>query len=763
MSYFVDGYYTISFFFFILYFVVISIFGYSIFSILNKEGVKKNFTISSILKYFTLGLITHLVYSMIIVSFQIFNFFSVYLPFIICDVCFLTFSVKKNFKLKIQDFDWRKVSFLFKRNITSFLILIIIFFMQYTLMMFFIWNRLAFPSSDPYAWFRNVWFVHNNGAINYNSIEGYPPGYILFGASMISLTNDYYTIYFFCKYLPIFLSSINLLVLFAISKNLFKKKIYVFFTLSMYLSVNYLFYRYEMFIPSTLATTLGFLFLLFLRDGSIVQRVLNDLSPSKNSVNTLKKSEFLFRGAIISGIIMIHALYGLFYLCFYLLYEFYLFIVLLKSNRKILNSKSFFTIKFLKYFSSFFLIIVFMLLPWYIGTSIYLDYPLYQAFTYYISSLNSFQSPSFINKLGRFFYELASFIFDNTAYRDLDNFFHNDIMYFFNFQNSLHFYINTIGTGIILIVIGIFLPFKKFFNLDEKQKNLVRFVKFTFILSLLLYLINDLINFKKIPFTSRLNYFLSVYLRRVFELFAGYWVILFVLAFNFIILYFSRLFLKTKYIRKITKNDSIDKFFSISFLKKNFKKVKFTSKILKNNSVARTLNFKLIKRSLNRLKSIKKISKKKFIRKILGIPVIIVGIFISGFYYTINYRRIYYLNHFSDDYAKAVLFAGNYFNKNPLEEETTIVVELVESKKFIYKLLVSDNLNKRYYTFYDYNETHFLNYTDYIEFKEYIELMNASYVLLNVVFTDVDFQSNLYSDINLLYRNRGFWIFGEIL
>jgi len=40
--------------------------------------------------------------------------------------------------------------------------------------------------------------------------------------------------------------------------------------------------------------------------------------------------------------------------------------------------------------------------------------------------------------------------------------------------------------------------------------------------------------------------------------------------------------------------------------------------------------------------------------------------------------------------------------------------------------------------------------------------MNVSYVLFNVKFTDTDFQTNIYSDFNILYRNEEDWIFAKL-
>ncbi len=84
-----------------------------------------------------------------------------------------------------------------------------------------------------------------------------------------------------------------------------------------------------------------------------------------------------------------------------------------------------------------------------------------------------------------------------------------------------------------------------------------------------------------------------------------------------------------------------------------------------------------------------------------------------------------------------------------------------EYLQFLCTLKQEENLEKIYYIF-DCNSTHYLNSTDYIEFKGDIEFMNVSYVLFNVKFTDADFQTNLYSDFNILYRNEDDWIFAEL-
>ena len=276
----------------------------------------------------------------------------------------------------------------------------------------------------------------------------------------------------------------------------------------------------------------------------------------------------------------------------------------------------------------------------------------------------------------------------------------------------VHFYW-IFGAGIIFVVIGIFIPVNKFFQLNKKQRYLVRFIKFTFILTVLIYILNEIIYI----FPS-INAFMDIYLIRLIELFSGFWVILFVYPFVVIII------LVRRSIRKIKLNKNI----------------------------------------ANK-RGIKKIIEKKSIKRIANAFLMMSVISLSGIYYTLNYPRKsewtrYY---FTDSQTDVVLFAGNYFNVNPSYTEKALLVEDQDGKyiHFLSALIQVEDLEKMYYTF-DCNSTHYLNSTDYIEFKGDIEFMNVSYVLFNVKYTDTDFQTNLYSDFNFLYINEDDWLFAEL-
>ena len=112
---------------------------------------------------------------------------------------------------------------------------------------------------------------------------------------------------------------------------------------------------------------------------------------------------------------------------------------------------------------------------------------------------------------------------------------------------------------------------------------------------------------------------------------------------------------------------------------------------------------------------------------------------------------------------KSIKRITNYFNENSRYAQNIFLVENQggEYIHFLCVLIQVENLEKMYYSF-NHNSSYYLNYTSYIEFKGDIEFMNVSYVVFNVKFTNADFQTNLYYDFNILYRNEDDWIFSKL-
>ncbi len=626
-----------TFFLLFIYSIIISLFGYLIITIYNRDYLCKKLTLKRLLKTFAIGLSFHLIYGMIIISLRILNFFTIYLPFIICDIGFIVYIYyKKSKSIRMYFRMLKKKNFIlfFKENISLILIFFIVFFLLYTIQMYFINQVLPYPGNDPYYWFNNIWFVHKYGFMDYDVIQSYPPGFVIFSSSIISFIDDYTFFYYFLKYLPIFFSVINLLVLYVISKDLFKKKINIYFTLVMYLGFTFIFTRNNKALPSLLATTLGFLFLLFLGKGSSKDMNLKISSMKTFMMSNIKNKKVILKGLLFTGISLAHPLYGLLYMIFYFFYEFFLFLKSTKTDSisKLLLIRNFFISQFL-----IFLIFVVMLSPYAIGTSINRGANVIESYLFYFSDPNKTQS-LFNNmaSLGELFRDLGIGILFKSFYYYLNQFFLN----LFIGTHFYSFYKETIQVGIILVMIGLFLNYKKYHYINEKQNVLINFFKFIFILVFLLLTFSQiLILFACYPiYCNFLWWFYDLYRLRLFELFSGYWAILFVLTFDYIII-----MIKEKYLRA----------------KKN------------------------------------RIPTKKFIRY-SKISLITVITFTSGFFYITNFGKIEFGINFNKDQLDSILFIGNYFDENPLEDKKRILLENLDSNA-IYGLIVDKNLEKKNY------------------------------------------------------------------
>ena len=124
-----------------------------------------------------------------------------------------------------------------------------------------------------------------------------------------------------------------------------------------------------------------------------------------------------------------------------------------------------------------------------------------------------------------------------------------------------------------------------------------------------------------------------------------------------------------------------------------------------------------------------------------------------------NYARTYYFNWFPNSQTDCVLYAGNYFNENPLEEEKVIIIQDVD-QNFIYHLMYNKYLKLHRYNVY-YNLT-------FSDFKTYYESINASYLLFNAGFSYVKyayknyFIRNLTVYFDILYTNQKHWLFAKL-
>ena len=645
-------YFLMSSLVFLIYFTIVSLFGYSILILIIKnELIENKQKLKLLLKSFAIGLSLHLIYAIIIIYLQIFNFFTVYLPFIVFDICYLIYgSYKKKFLLSsiFKAFKRNNITRFLSKNKNNIIILTITFFLYYSLLLYFINIYLPYPAFDPFIWFNQILHIHKYGFLDYSQIKAYPPGYVISCSTMISFINDYYIIYYFLKYLPFFMISINIFVIFIISKNLFENDLNVLFTLLIYLGFNFIFQRGVMSLPSVLATSLGFLFLLFIGEDWIKDMDKDYLKLNSFSAHCLKSKKNILKGLLFFGITIIHPLYGLMYIIFFALYEFY--ILLLKIKRKLNPKVSKFRMMakfFINYMSIFIYFMIFML-PFLIGSYIRLGYSVIEAYFIIIPNLMLFNSNSlYFTIFGPLFRDIGAWIMKYSIYFYI----HEFLQRFFFLLLLDDFYHFTIQIGLIIIIIGIFIKFNKHNKFDKESDYLLDFFKMTFVLAYLIFAFFRLFYFIEIDIFQSLYLFYYYYNKRVLELFAGYWAFIFVLSFNYI---FNVIEKKCKKFRKS----------SISSLK------------------LKTL-FKNLK--------------------------IVLIIFTCLFTFFINFATIEHGKRFNNYQAQTMLFVGDYFYNNPLNVEKGILLEDLTNNQ-IYCLIVDENLEKNYYHF-----TAELNYSKFKE------------------------------------------------
>ncbi len=666
---------------------------------INRDYLNKikKLSLKQVLKSFAIGVSLHMIYGTIIISLKIFNFYTILLPIIICDICLIIYIYyKKSTPISeyFSIFNKKNIRLFIKEKGSYILILLTVFLLLFIIQMYFINISLAYPGNDVYFWFNNIWYVNKYGFLDYNNIKSYPPGFVIFCSSISIFINDYPFFYFFLKYIPLFFSIINILVLYVISKGFFKKKINIFFTLMMYLGFTVIFNRNNKAIPSLLVTSLGFLFLLFLGKGTSRDIDLKIPSLKKFLIPNIKNKNIILKGILFAGMGLAHPLYIFFFMLFYFSYEFFLFLLMrLKTQSLSYKLKLILLRNFLLTQLIICLIFVILVSPYIIGTSINREAFILGSYYSYVSDPGNVHSLSLnILSLGTIFRDLGEWILSESLYNSINQFF----AFILAGSHVYTFYKTTIQVGIFLIFYGIFLKFKKSHKLNEKQNMLVNFFKFTFIFTLLIfYLSQFFVYFFNIPLISNIvNLFYQVLRLRLFELFSGYWAILFVLAFNHIVIR-----IKEKYVKARRKKFSI--------------------------------------------KRISRFSK---------ISIFSVIIFTSGFFYLINIATSNYSMYFNEEQVQAVTFIGNYFEENPLEAKENILLEEFEFNA-IYGLIVDENLEKNYYNF--------TYKTNYLEFNDDFNLLNCEFIFLNISKLNENFKANFSLNFEIIYNGNNGFIFSK--
>ncbi|MHA1253204.1 MAG: hypothetical protein ACTSRP_24705 [Candidatus Helarchaeota archaeon] len=351
----------------------------------------------------------------------------------------------------------------------------------------------------------------NNGNLDYYEIQGYTAGFIFTAAGSALLTNNFVLIFTYFKFLLLYLFIINILSIFYISKRLFKKPIYIFLTLIIFISFKQFMQRIIIPIPSVMADTMGFIFILtFLYNEDIKYSII--------------------RGILLGGIILCHPLIGLFYVLFYFLYEIFFFIL----NFKINKNKGYITYDNIKLCIKSLLItnaILFTVL-----TLTLIPFLLNQFLK------NPFRGGVISNYLHFFnINSLILLILQSNFFDFLKDFWEIWVLrggklYFYDLEEIKFigpifiFYNQGISFGILFIIIGILFKYQsllKDHQLKIKEQQLILFIKLTFIGAFCYFLILGVFEIISIKQLTSIADFMDHYKVRILEPFQGLWAILF--------------------------------------------------------------------------------------------------------------------------------------------------------------------------------------------------------------------------------------------
>lgn len=244
---------------FSLFFVLIASLGGIIVYTLQKHGKKRwnlNLLELSFIS-FAVGITVYLFFGYFLIMFNIFNFYTAYLPLLIIAVFFPFFLFREQTLHKI----WTHLIKVLKSNekelIVHSLIIAIIFLTQFMIYWPFISENSALLVGDPYYWTRQILYLNENGIVNYQE-QGptYPWGFIIYCSGNLMISPDFTTTYYFMKLACFPYLNLYILILYTISRRLFKAKFLIFFCLLAVLSNIYFLYRIFSFLSSSLAVLL---------------------------------------------------------------------------------------------------------------------------------------------------------------------------------------------------------------------------------------------------------------------------------------------------------------------------------------------------------------------------------------------------------------------------------------------------------------------------------------------------------------------------
>jgi len=527
-------------------------------------------------------------------------------------------------RFKIEGFVEKIKSTNFRNGI---LILLIVFTLQFFIQIS-IEQDINLPEKDPFLWFTAVMRLKLYQNLDLSLIKSYTSGSIIFTASPLILIEDYTICYYFFKFIPMFLMGINVLVIYELSKKFFKKPVYILFTLILFISFRYFMYRSLSTYPSIIATTLGLIFLLTFE------------SPEGTYT-------YFKRGVLMGGIFLCHPLNGVFYILLYLLFEIYSLI-----KKQSLEDGREENDKFLNRLKPFLrkngLILLFISIP----ISFYMLSMFLSGIDPIASALWHFTGGSYIQTTDTHLILVAQepspFI---TSIEQLG------YILVWVFYNCLDF-------ATIVLFIALFLKLDKRDNLSPEKKQYIRYALFVFITTTLIIIISRILEPFNIPSLTPIFAFLRVYSIRLYEIYQGFWAIIFILVIKDLIIALSRY----KYNKK-------------SQTQKSFNQTREDKAIM---------------------------------------LIILIGLgsylYVSNLLYSHN--TFYYSYYDDEDLGEITLFAGDYFYNEFREREDNRSIFLFSIQPDNIWLLLTINKYFTYNYSYVYNNTNFGNLTEAFNFND---------------------------------------------
>jgi hypothetical protein len=545
-----------------------------------------------------------------------------------------------------------------------------IIFLLFFIVQAVIESSSSLPEKDPYNWFSIIMYLNKYGDLNYEDYTVHGIGFAFYIAACLLITNNFYLQYYFIKYVSSFFFSIIIMTVYEISSKKNKKNYEILITLTVLLCFNSLLFRFSLAVPSILATTLSIIF-----------------------INTFFHKEelkiFVIRGFMLAGIFLSHPLYFLLLFGYLILFELVILFNNLIKKLEINEAVSLNVFENLLKRNGIPLLVAFIIsIPYFLNLFLH-DTPFLVNFTRYLYRGYSAKIQD-LNKDILIYISKEFFILELKP--STTNVFYNLI--FFGLDIPIN---KTLNWGVIFLVIGILFNTK----LPSKEKNyIIGYIRFTFLITFIIFILNSFLFVTDNNFVLSIASFINQYGKRLFELFAPIWSILFILG-------------VIKIIELIKKSE-------IKYFDRN---------------------------SQNKEDLIKK--KKKKYEKLYFVILILLGISLYSSHLYFQYNVIY-TSQYDDEYlTDALLFIGDYFNAEDIEDKTILLPDNFDSK-VIYRLIYHKDCDRDYLEF---------DNTNYTELTDSIEENNADFVLVYKLETTESCLEKIDEREDILYENRNYIFF----